>query len=48
MVRTFYNAVDHAKNKGLNPLRLWIHGCLIGKKQRYRGVRYHAKGRGAR
>ena len=46
MVRTFYNLLDHAKSKGLNPLRLWVHGCIIGKTQRYKSLRYHAKGRG--
>jgi ribosomal protein L22 len=48
MVRTFYNIIDHAKQRGFNPVRLWVHGCLIGKTKRYKGVRYHAKGRGCR
>jgi len=48
MIRTFYNLIDHAKNRGYNPMRLWVHGILIGKTQRYKGVRYHAKGRGYR
>lgn len=48
MIRTFYNLIDHAKNRGYNILRLWVHGCIIGKTQRYKGVRYHAKGRGNR
>ena len=48
MLRTFYNLIDHAKSRNYNPLRLWIHGCIIGKTQRYKGVRYHAKGRGNR
>lgn len=48
MVRTLYNLMDHAKQRGLNPLRLWVHGCIIGKTKRYRGIRYHAKGRGCR
>lgn len=29
-------------------MRLWVHGCIIGKTKRYFGVRYHAKGRGAK
>lgn len=48
LVRTFYNLIDHAKRKGLNPTRLWVHGCLIGKTKRYKGVRYAARGRGFR
>lgn len=48
MKRTFYNLIDHAKMKGMNPLRLWVHGCLVGKTKRYKSVRYHAKGRGNR
>ena len=48
MVRTFYNLIDHAKNRGFNPLRLWVHGCIIGKTQRYKHTRYHAKGKGCR
>lgn len=48
LVRTLYNLLDHAKCKGLNPLRLWVHGCIIGKTKRYKGIRYHAKGRGCR
>lgn len=46
MVRTMYNLFDHAKCQGLNPLRLWVHGYVIGKTKRYRSVRYAAKGRG--
>ena len=48
LTRTLYNVMDHAVHQGLNPVRLWIHGCLIGKTKRYRGMRYHAKGRGYR
>lgn len=48
MVKTFYNLIDHAIRKNLNPNRLWVHGCLIGKTKRYRLTRYHAKGRGFR
>lgn len=48
MLQTFYNLLDHAISRKINPLRLWVHGCIIGKTQRYRSVRYHAKGRGCR
>lgn len=48
MAKTFYNLLDHAKHKGYNPTRLFVHGCIIGKTRRYRGVRYHAKGRGCK
>jgi hypothetical protein len=48
MVRTFWNLIDHAKQRGFDPMRLWVHGCLIGKTKRYFGVRYHAKGRGSK
>ena len=48
MVRTFYNLIDHAKHRDYNIMRLWVHGCLIGKTKRYKSVRYHAKGRGCR
>jgi len=48
MVRTFWNLLDHAKQRGFDPMRLWVHGCLIGKTKRYFNVRYAAKGRGAR
>jgi len=46
MVKTMYNLFDHAKCRGLNPMRLWVHGYVIGKTKRYRSVRYAAKGRG--
>ena len=46
MVKTFYNLMDHAINRNYDIMRLWVHGCLIGKTQRYKSVRYHAKGRG--
>jgi len=48
MVKTFYNLIDHAQRQGLNPLRLWVHGCIIGKTKRYRHVRFHARGKGCR
>jgi ribosomal protein L22 len=46
MTRTLWNLMDHAKHKGMIPMRLFIHGCIIGKTKRYYGVRYQAKGRG--
>jgi ribosomal protein L22 len=48
MIRTFWNLLDHAKQRDFDPMRLWVHGCLIGKTKRYFGVRYHAKGRGSK
>jgi ribosomal protein L22 len=48
MIRTLWNLLDHAKQRGFDPMRLWVHGCLIGKTKRYFNVRYHAKGRGSR
>jgi ribosomal protein L22 len=48
MKRTFYNLIDHAERRGMNPLRLWVHGCIIGKTKRYKSLRYHARGRGYR
>ncbi len=48
LVRTFYNLIDHAKRKGLNPTRLWVHGYVIGLTKRYKGLRYAARGRGYR
>jgi len=49
MSRTMWNLIDHAKNyKGMVPIRLFIHGVLIGKTKRYFGIRYQAKGRGYR
>ena len=29
-------------------MRLWVHGCIIGKTKRYKSVRYHAKGKGCK
>lgn len=46
MVKTMYNLFDHAKVQGLNPMRMWVHGYVIGKTKRHRSVRYAAKGRG--
>jgi ribosomal protein L22 len=48
MIRTFWNLIDHARHRGFDPMRLYVHGCLIGKTRRYFGVRFHAKGRGSR
>lgn len=48
MTKTLWNLIDHANLKGMAAMRLFIHGVLIGKTQRYFGVRYHAKGRGYR
>jgi ribosomal protein L22 len=48
MVRTLWNLLDHAKARNYDPMRLWVHGCLIGKTKRYFNVRYHAKGKGSR
>lgn len=48
MVPTLYNIVRHAMQKKLDPFRLYIHGCIIGKTMRFKGIRYHAKGRGGR
>lgn len=43
MVPTLYNLVGHAISKNLDPFRLYIHGAIIGKTTRFRGIRYHAK-----
>ena len=48
LIRTFYNLLAHARDRGYEPERLYVHGVLIGKTKRFKGVRYHAKGRGAR
>ena len=44
IIPTFYNLIDHAKNKGLDPMRLYVLGIIMGKKKRIRGIRYKAKG----
>lgn len=46
MLPTFFNLLDHASRRGLDPCRMFVHGLIFGKTKRYRGVRYHAKGRG--
>lgn len=45
---TLFNLIRHALDRGYDPLRLFIHGIEIGKTQRYKGLRYHAKGRSGR
>lgn len=40
---TFFNLIDHAKKRGLEPYRLFVHGLILGKQQRYKGLRYKAK-----
>ena len=46
LIPTFFNLLDHAKKRGFVPYRMFVHGLILGKTQRYRGRRYHAKGRG--
>lgn len=48
LVHTLYNIVRHCMDRKMDPLRLFIHGCLIGKKMRFKNIRYHAKGRTGR
>lgn len=48
MIPTLYNIVRHAIQKGLDPVRLFIHGVIVGKTMRFKGIRYHAKGKGGR
>lgn len=45
---TLFNLIRHAIDREMDPFRLFIHGILIGKTIRYKGIRYHAKGRGGR
>lgn len=45
MIRTFYNLAVHAVDQGRDPTRLFVHGVIIGKTKRYKGIRYHAKAR---
>ena len=40
---TFYNLVKHAVDQGRDPLRLFVHGCIIGKTRRFKGIRYHGR-----
>lgn len=48
VVRVLYNLVRHAFEKGLDPVRLYIHGAIIGKTRRFKGIRFHAKGKSGR
>lgn len=48
MVKTLYNIARHAIEKKLDPFRLYVHGVIVGKTRRFKGVRYHAKGKGGR
>jgi ribosomal protein L22 len=48
MIPTFWNLIDHACAKGMNPYHLFVHGALIGKTRRFKSIRYHAKGRTGR
>jgi ribosomal protein L22 len=48
MLPTLFNLVRHAMDKGLDPVRLYIHGAIIGKTKRYKSIRYHAKGKSGR
>lgn len=48
MVPTFYNIIRHAVDQGKHPLRLYVHGIIIGKTMRYKGIRYHARGKTGR
>lgn len=43
MIPTLFNIVHHAIHKGYDPKLLFVHGYIIGKTIRMRGVRYHAK-----
>lgn len=43
MIATFYNLINHALDRDYDPTRLFVHGVIIGKTRRYKGVRYHAK-----
>lgn len=46
--KTLNNLVRHAIDRDFDPLRLYIHGIIIGKTMRYKGIRYHAKGKTGR
>jgi ribosomal protein L22 len=48
MVPTCYNIIQNAIKRGLDPFKLFIHGAIIGKTKRFRGVRYHAKSKSGR
>ncbi len=48
MIPTLVNSIRHAAQKGLDPFRLYIHGVIVGKKMRFKGIRFHAKGKSGR
>ena len=48
IIPTLYNLIRHAIDRKYDPVRLFIHGFLIGKTQRYKNIRYHAKGKSGR
>ena len=48
MLPTFYNLVKHAADQGKDPLRLFVHGCIIGKTRRFKGIRYHGRAKTGR
>jgi ribosomal protein L22 len=45
MLPTLFNLKRHAVDRGRDPIRLYIHGAIIGKTKRYKMIRYHAKGK---
>jgi ribosomal protein L22 len=48
LLPTFFNLLDHAQRKGLQPYRLFVHGLILGKQDRYTGLRYKAKSRSSK
>jgi len=48
MLKTLYSMVRHAIERGFDPFRVFIHGFVIGKTMRFKGIRYHAKGKSGR
>lgn len=48
MIPVLNNCLRHAKEKGLEPIRLYVHGVIIGKSVRFKGIRYHARGKSGR
>lgn len=48
MIPTLYNIIHHAIHQGHNPAMLFIHGYIIGKTMRMKGLRYHAKSKAGR
>jgi ribosomal protein L22 len=41
--KSLFNAIDHARHKGLDVKRLRIHRVLVGRKVLHKKIRYHAK-----